>query len=93
MIWAVVALAAVSVVLAAVVVAPWLTLRRLRARPVLVELSDGRTVEGLHVRHSARWVTLTAARTFGADGAPASIDGNIHIPRGQIAWIIDGYKP
>jgi len=89
MIFAAIAAATAVLVVAGVLLAPpW---RRLRRTLVLVELTDGRTIDGLHTSRALGYVSLVNARTFDADGHAISIDGTINIPRGQVAWIIDGH--
>lgn len=86
---------AVLVVNALIAAAWWAAGRALwqrhTARPVLVELQDGRTVEGLEIRRSRQWLTLAGARTFGEAG-PVAVDGHVHIPRAHVAWIITDHK-
>lgn len=90
MIFVVVISASVVILAVAFVLSPpW---RRLKRTPVMVELVDGRTVDGLHASRAAGYVSLINARTFDANGQPVSIDGNINIPKRQVAWIVDGHK-
>lgn len=52
--------------------------------PVLLELRDGRTIAGL-AQPAGGSVTLRAARLLTGDGW-TSLDGEIVVPREQVAW-------